>query len=187
MIHLNFNPFPVLTTERLVLREMSMDDTEPYFIIRADEEMNKYIPNARPKNLEETQAIIERMRSYARDNKSVAWTIADKDTNQMVGSACLWSMQGTEDSWEVGYAILTQHQNKGLMSEALQAVVKYGFETINLPMIHAFTHKDNASSRRMLEKNGFTRNIASEAAHAEMEEMKEEMQQLVIYTLLNQD
>lgn len=50
-------------------------------------------------------------------------------------------------------------------------------------MIHAFTHKDNESSRRMLEKNGFTRNIASEAAHAEMEEIKEEMQHLVIYTL----
>lgn len=47
MIHLNFNPFPILTTERLVLREMSMDDTDTYFIIRADEEMNKYIANPR--------------------------------------------------------------------------------------------------------------------------------------------
>lgn len=183
MIHLNFNPFPVLTTERLVLREMSMDDTEPYFIIRANEEMNKYIPNARPKNHEETQAIIERMRSYARDNKSVAWTIADKATNQMVGSMCLWTMQGTEDSWEVGYAILTEHQNKGLMSEALQATVKYGFEVMNLPMIHAYTHKDNASSRRMLEKNGFTRNTALEATQSEIDDMKEEMQYMVIYTL----
>ncbi len=183
MLHLNFNPFPVLTTERLVLREMSMDDTEPYFVIRADEEMNKYIPNARPKNLEETQAVIERMRSYARDNKSVAWTIADKATNQMVGSMCLWTMQGTDDSWEVGYAILTEHQNKGLMSEALQATVKYGFEVMNLPMIHAYTHKDNASSRRMLEKNGFTRNTALEATQAEIEDMKEEMEHMVIYTL----
>lgn len=183
MIHLNFNPFPVLTTERLVLREMSMDDTEPYFIIRADEEMNKYIPNPRPKNLEETQAIIERMQSYARDNKSVAWTIADKATNQMLGSMCLWTMQGNDDGWEVGYAILTEHQNKGLMSEALQATVKYGFEVMNLPMIHAYTHKDNASSRRMLEKNGFTRNTALEAAQSEVEDMKEEMQYMVIYTL----
>jgi RimJ/RimL family protein N-acetyltransferase len=69
----------------------------------------------------------------------------------------------------------------------LQAVVKYGFEVMNLPMVHAFTHKDNASSRHMLKKNGFTRNITSEQAHAEMEEMKEEMEHMVIYTLLNQD
>ncbi|MBL7684138.1 MAG: GNAT family N-acetyltransferase [Flavipsychrobacter sp.] len=183
MIHLNFNPFPVLTTERLVLREMSMDDTEPYFIIRADEEMNKYIPNPRPKNHEETQAIIERMMSYARDNKSVAWTIADKETNQMLGSMCLWTMQGNDDGWEVGYAILTEHQNKGLMSEALQATVKYGFEVMNLPMIHAYTHKDNASSRHMLEKNGFARNTILEATQSEIEDMKEEMQYMVIYTL----
>ncbi len=183
MIHLNFHPFPVLTTERLVLREMSLDDTDTYFIIRADEEMNKYIANPRPKTREEAQAILERMASYARDNKSIAWTIADKATNRMVGSLCLWSMDDNEDSWEFGYAILTEYQNKGLMTEALQAAIKYGFEVMNLPMISAFTHKDNASSIHLLEKNNFTRNHAAEAAHAQIEELKEEMAHSVIYTL----
>lgn len=179
MIHLNFNPFPVITCDRVVLREMSMDDTEPYFIIRADEEMNKYINNPRPKTREDVQAIIERMVSYARNNKSVAWTIADKETNKMIGSMCLWTMHGKDDEWELGYALLTEHQGKGLMAEALQATVKYGFETMNLPRILAHTHKHNDSSIRLLEKAGFTRNPALEAAAIDIEDLKD----MVIYSL----
>lgn len=179
MIHLNFNPFPVITCNRVILREMSMDDTDEYFIIRADEEMNKYINNLRPQTREEVQAIIQRMVSYARDNKSVAWTIADKETNKMIGSMCLWTMHGKDDEWELGYALLAEYQGKGLMAEALQAVIKYGFEEMNLPAILAHTHKHNNSSIRLLEKAGFTRNTALEAASVGIEDLKD----MVIYSL----
>jgi ribosomal-protein-alanine N-acetyltransferase len=87
-------------------------------------------------------------------------------------------MLGNEDSWELGYSMLTQYHGKGLMSEALAAAVDYGFNTMNLQVIHAHTHKDNIASIRLLEKAKFTRNTTLEAALPE-----EEINILVVYSL----
>lgn len=162
MIHLNFTPFPRLVTARTILREMKHEDVTEYHFIRADEEMNKYIGNAIPQSPEETIAIIDRMNNFAKENKSIAWTIADKLTDKMVGSICIWNMSGNDDTWELGYSLHTNHQGKGLMYEAVVAGVEYGFKVMNLPVINAHTHKDNDRSIRLLEKAGFHRNTELE-------------------------
>ncbi len=57
---------------------------------------------------------------------------------------------------EVGCDLNPKFQAKGIMSEALKAVIEMGFKGFKLDKIEAFTHRDNESSKKLLEKNGFS-------------------------------
>ncbi len=58
--------------------------------------------------------------------------------------------------WKVGYDLNSTFQRKGIMSEALNSVVNFGFIELNIDKIEAFTHIQNENSKKLLEKNGFT-------------------------------
>jgi ribosomal-protein-alanine N-acetyltransferase len=63
MLEVNFNPFPILTTERLVLRAFTKDDINEMFRMRTDEAIMKYIDRPRPKSIEDTMPFLEKIRT----------------------------------------------------------------------------------------------------------------------------
>ena len=73
----------------------------------------------------------------------------------MIGSICLWNFSADKTVAEVGYALNPQFHNQGIMSEAMEAVLKLGFEDYDFEEIVAFTHYGNKSSKKLLEKHDF--------------------------------
>ncbi|MFT5915665.1 MAG: ribosomal-protein-alanine N-acetyltransferase [Bacteroidia bacterium] len=73
----------------------------------------------------------------------------------MIGSICLWNFSEDRKIAETGYDLSPKFQGRGLMSEALKAILEFGFQNLNLDLIEAYTQKNNESSRKMLEKNMF--------------------------------
>lgn len=151
----SFFPFPTLTTDRLLLRRSNESDLHQILFLRSDAEMNKYIKRTPMKDLREAAAFSSRIDKQMQNGESVEWMITLKEDQKMIGSICLWNFSDDRKQAETGYALHADFQRKGIMTEALQAVLMYGFEDLDLDEIVAYTDRRNEASRKMLVNNGF--------------------------------
>lgn len=180
MIYPNFTPFPILTTENLVLRKLTLQDCSQVFSLRSDPIVNKFIKREPTLNMQDAENWILKVLDQEDANKSVNWAITLKDDDKLIGQICLWNIENEKDLAEVGYSLLPDFFGKRIMDEALKAVISYGFETLNLMRIDAYTQKDNDRSIKLLRNNHFARNFEFEKIYPD----KEELEYNSIYTLI---
>lgn len=154
-MRIKFNPFPVLETTRLLLRELNLDDTKALFSLRTSKEVNTFIERNTPKNLSETRAFIDMISNIVARNEGVFWVIESKQNNELIGTIGLRNFKAENQYAEIGYELHPDYQQKGLMGEAIKEVVNFGFENLYLNTIEAFTHKNNRRSIALLEKHHF--------------------------------
>ena len=155
MLHIDFTPFPVLKTERLTLRQPAMIDGPEIFTLRSDQEINKYLDRKPANSIDDARDFIQRVNENSHKNESIYWAITFSDKNILVGTICLFCFSDEEEKCEIGYELLTEFQGQGIMKEALEKVIDYAFNTINVQQIEAFFHKDNQASKKLLEKLSF--------------------------------
>jgi ribosomal-protein-alanine N-acetyltransferase len=151
----NFTPFPVLETERLTLRELNLEDAKAIFGLRTNKEVNEFIDRKTPNNLSEARAFIDLISNLTLNNEGIFWVIESKNNHQLIGTIGLRNFEDEEDYAEIGYELDPNYHQKGFMSEAFEAVLKFGFENLELKTIEAFTHQDNTASIALLEKQKF--------------------------------
>lgn len=152
-----FNPFPSLTTERLLLRKLKETDEEVIFLLRSDEKVNEYIIRTKLKNKDQAGIFITIILEGIIFNKWIYWAIRLKANPELIGTICLWNFSRDRTVAEIGYELRPDYQGKGIMNEAMKAVLHYGFQKLNLKKIEAYTHRFNYPSTRILEKNNFKR------------------------------
>lgn len=150
-----YKSFPILKTERLVLKQLCENDKAAIFLLRSDERVNKYIDRPQQQSIDEALAFINKINMAIEQNQSVYWAISLKNNAELIGTICLWNFSANHLTAELGYELSPTFQGQGIMNEAIEAVLKYAFEIIELESIVAYTHKDNSSSIKLLEKNGF--------------------------------
>lgn len=150
-----FNPFPILATERLILREITLDDDNAIYLERSNAIVNKYIARVPMANITEARAWITRINKSVDEGQNVNWAITLKDSGTFIGLICLWRFSDDNTMAEVGYELTPEYHGKGFMNEALISVIDYGFSSLKLSTIEAYTQKGNAKSIALLKKNGF--------------------------------
>ncbi|MBC7629716.1 MAG: GNAT family N-acetyltransferase [Ferruginibacter sp.] len=155
MLHKTFTPFPILTTERLTLRQMLINDEQEIFTIRSDKEINKYLGRQLSKTNEDARNFIKTINENVKKNDSIYWAITLSDKNIVIGTVCLFSFSEENDKCEIGYELLTNFQGTGIMKEAVEKVIDYAFNTIKVQNIEAIFHRDNQRSIKLLEKLSF--------------------------------
>jgi len=151
----NPNPFPTLTTERLLLRQLKTTDKKAVFKIRSNDIIYKYIAKETFKKIEEAQSFIAKINKGITNKEHVFWAITLKETQELVGTICLWNFSKDRLIAEVGYELYPDYYKQGIMNEALQSVIKFGFELLKLNTIEAFTHNNNGASKTLLMRNNF--------------------------------
>ena len=149
----NLKTFPVLTTERLTLRQLSASDVQEIFILRSDILINKYLGRQPSKTLEDASQFIEKIKN----NSLSYWAITQKENDKLVGTICLFDISEELKKCEIGYELLTEHQGKGIMREAAKKILQYAIQTLGLKIIDAYTHKNNQGSTTLLKKLNFKR------------------------------
>jgi len=149
---------PTLSTECLVLRQLVTNDDQAIFRIRSNDIVYKYIAKQTQKNIEEAQAFIIKTNKGIANKEFLYWAITLKKTQELVGTICLWNFSKDKLIAEVGYELLPMFHKKGIMNEALNKVLEFGFEVLNLKTIEAFTHKKNEASKTLLTRNHFVLN-----------------------------
>ena len=156
MVNKNFIPFPILTTERLTLRQLIVNDEQEIFTLRSDNEINKYLDRQLSTTIEDATNFINKVNENIHKNISLYWAITLSDRNILVGTICLYGFSDGNDNCEIGYELLTNFQGQGIMKEAVEKVIDYAFYTIKVQKIEAFLHRDNQSSINLLEKLSFS-------------------------------
>lgn len=144
-----------LETERLQLKEINESNVEDILKIRSNEIINQFVQRNSPKNNYDALQFILTIKERTRNNETFYWGISLKDQPNLIGTICLWKFSDDRKQAEVGYELLPDYHRKGIMSEALTAVVNYGFNTLNLQEIVAMTNKFNENSKGLLLKHDF--------------------------------
>ena len=155
MVNRNFTPFPILTTERLTLRQLSTDDRQNIFTLRSDTEINKYLDREPSKTIEDAINFIKKVNDNIKNNNSIYWAISLTSTKTFVGTICLFGFSNEKNSCEIGYELMTKFQRQGIMKEAIEQVIDYAFHALQFQKIVASTHHRNQSSTKLLTKFNF--------------------------------
>lgn len=152
---MNFNPFPLMKTARLVLRPLMEADAPEIFTLRTDRQVNRYLDRTAPTSITEVERFIRRINEGISRNQWIYWAICRSGEEKLIGTICLWNFSEDQSVSEVGYELIPDFQGRGYMNEALVVILDYGFENLGLKKIKAFTHIDNQQSTRLLERNRF--------------------------------
>jgi len=155
MLAINFQPFPNLESERLVLRRLKDSDAQEVFKIRSNPERMKYIPRPILQNEEEALAMIQMMNDKIDENTDINWGVCLKNSDKIIGFMGFYRVQPESYRTEIGYMVLPEYDGKGYVSEAVNAMLNYAFTTAGFHSIEAVIDPNNFASARVLEKNGF--------------------------------
>ena len=151
----NFKPFPILRTGKLTLRQLVSSDDNEIFALRSNENVNKYLDRKPSKSIDDAKTFIQTINENIQSNNSIYWAITLNGINKLIGTICLFDFSTDNSKAEIGYELLPEFQGKGIMQEAISKVIDFGIQHIGLNSIEAYTHSENQSSTRLLEKFNF--------------------------------
>ncbi len=154
----NFDPFPVLKSERLILRRIVEEDVYQIFRMRSDLDVMKYVGKDPAKSLEDAMDLVHKTSESLENKSGISWAITLKEEpDQLIGIIGIWRLIREHFRGELGYSLLPEYWRKGIAGEALAEVLEYGFEKIGLHSVEAHIHPNNKASAALLERIGFTR------------------------------
>jgi ribosomal-protein-alanine N-acetyltransferase len=155
MLHLNFTPFPVLETERLILRNLKADDKQELFEIRSNAIAMQYIPRPLAKTVDDATAVINIITDFTSRNERINWAITEKGIDKLIGVIGYVNIKPESFRAEAGYVLHPGYTRKGITYEALQAILNYGFDVMQLHSVEAIIRPENTASIKLIEKAGF--------------------------------
>ena len=146
--------FPKLETARLVLRQPMSSDEDMIYALYRDPETVRYIMQPIETRAEATEILRSYMADFTNQER-IFWTITDKATLAPIGTVC-YEWFHTPGLGEIGYDLLPTRRGSGYMQEALEPVIRYGFEDLQLRDIEAFVTPENTPSLSVLKRLGFS-------------------------------
>jgi ribosomal-protein-alanine N-acetyltransferase len=145
----------ILETERLLMRRLVASDLDDLYALYRDPEIRRYFPEG-TLTLEETREELEWFLNGHPDHPELGlWATIHKPTGQFIGRCGLlpWTIDGV-DEVEIAYLIAKPWQHQGLGAEAARALVRYGFETLELKRLIALIDPAHEASIRTANSAG---------------------------------
>ena len=105
--------------------------------------------------LEQAEDQVKKVLGLQDDKEAVTWIIKLNSESKKSGSIWFWNVSSDRKTAEIGYDLLPDYYNKGIMNEAMKKVIKFGFQSLQLKTIEAYTSRHNKGSIALLEKNNF--------------------------------
>ena len=174
--------FPILKTERLLLRQLSFSDSEALYSLASSREIAEgtYIPHPYDKEMAE-EFIFHQAKDFE-NGQMTNFGIFLQNDDILIGSIGL-TFDDKIDEAELGYWIGVPYWGNGYCTEAAKEVVRYGFIVLKLNMIYAFHFSGNDASGKVLKKVGMN---YQGTRHQEFEHMGK-LKDIEIYNLVNKD
>lgn len=155
----DFDSVPTLQTDRLTLRRVRSDsDLAALYDLFADPDVARYTDTGPFTALSEAVEVMTWIDDIFTRRQGMRWALTLKhDEDTLIGTAGYNWWHHANSSSEVGYDLARRYWNQGLMTEALRAVLAFGFDQMALNRIEAEVTVGNESSIRVLAKLGFQR------------------------------
>ncbi len=149
------NDLPELISPRLRLRALTLQDAEAIYDYFSQDIVTEYYDLETFTCLQEAEHLIQIWHARFTQQTSLRWGIVLQETNKLIGTCGLHHFSMENSRAELGYELHPAYWQQGLMTEALEAVLEYGFKTFNLHRIEAFIDPANDASLGLLQKLGF--------------------------------
>lgn len=150
-----FDIFPHLETDRLQLRSLIADDLDFVFHHFADSDIHRFLFDEEPVSTRaQAQAIID-FYTEPKDTSYNRWVLVLKSEARPIGTCGYHKWMKQHRRAEIGYDLAKSSWHKGLMKEALEAVIRFGFTQMSLNRIGAIVHPKNVASVKLLKRLGF--------------------------------
>ncbi|WP_339173795.1 GNAT family protein [Solibacillus sp. FSL R5-0691] len=176
---------PKIETERLILRRMEIKDTQKvYNHWLSDERVSDNRASAVHKNILETSERVAKIISNYASNEFCWWAIEQKVNSELIGEIDLYEFDNTTGNCEVSYSIGYEWWNQGYGTEALMAVVEFGFQYMNIHKISAAHNTDNPASGKIMSKAGM---IKEGIIRHMIRNAKNQYKDCVVYGILHED
>ncbi len=147
--------FPVIDLGEYILREQQVEDVPDFFNYYSDPQVNRYILASIPRDLEEARQELVYWRGVFYSNDGIYFGIAKKSDNQLIGSIGFSGINSYHHRIELSYDLSRHYWQRGIMTDAIKAVLNYAFSKMRVNRIEAYTAADNIPSKNLLLKCGF--------------------------------
>ncbi len=149
------SPFPILSTRRLTLRKLTDGDLSELFEMRSDPEMHLFTDTVPDVTLKDTKIYLEKMNDGVKRDLWIIWGIEHTLLHRLIGTISIWNFDEKKEKAELWFGLNPTFQGRGYMSETLKAVIDYGFQTLKLSVLEAYTEESNQRSIKLLYNAGF--------------------------------
>jgi ribosomal-protein-alanine N-acetyltransferase len=151
-----FNPFPCLESPRLILREIQTRDRTAVYQLYGNAEVVRYYDVGQFNTIEQADHLIARMSQRYTERRSVRWAITERGGMDRLIGTCGFNLFDTRSHFaEIGYDLHPAFWGQGMTTEAVGAMLRFGFYTVGLNRIEASVMLGNAASVAVLTKLGF--------------------------------
>lgn len=177
---MDWKRLPTIDAARISLRWISSDDVDALYRIFSNAEVMRYWSTPPLPDRNAAVDLLNEIRDGFRRQALLKWGVARRLDDALIGTTTLYNLDFSNRRAEMGYALGREHWGQGYMQEALQALLTYGFEVLDLRRIEADVDPRNAASIQTLERLGFQR----EGFLRERWEVNGEIQDALFYGLL---
>ena len=150
----NHIPWTILSTDRLLLREITVSDVDRLYEIYSEPSITEYTENL----FDDKQEEIEYTKDYIKNVYEFAgygmWLVIEKATGLIIGRAGLSNREGFDDA-ELGYIIEKDKQRMGYAYEICQGIINYAKNELLMNSINCFIKPGNVASKGLVNKLGF--------------------------------
>ncbi len=149
-----FATFPEIETERLILREIMPDDAPAIYRLFSDDQVTRYYDLTTYTALSQAEELVDFFDESFELERAIRWGLERKSDGALLGTCgYVWLRQYRG---EIGYELHSAHWRQGYMSEAIDAILDFGYTELELNRIEALVMVDNAASVGLLQSLGFT-------------------------------
>jgi ribosomal-protein-alanine N-acetyltransferase len=148
------NEFPLLKTERIVLREITDADLENIFLGLSNPEVIKYY-GVSYNSLESTKEQMTWFKELEKNETGIWWAICSRDNGTFYGAGGLNDLSKENKKAEIGLWLLPDYWGQRIMTEAMPLICNYGFNQLGLHRIEGFVESDNKNCKNAMAKLDF--------------------------------
>jgi ribosomal-protein-alanine N-acetyltransferase len=143
---------PTLSTKRLILRKMALNDAGDMFEYASDPEVTKFTLWEHHGSKNDSVEFLKFVTNNYEKGEIENWGITLKETGRFIGTCGYFNWKPQHFSAEIQYTISKAYWSKGFMTEAVEEVIRFGFEEMMLNRIQAKCMVDNIGSERVMQK-----------------------------------
>jgi [ribosomal protein S5]-alanine N-acetyltransferase len=151
-----YKDIPVMETERLILRKVTLDDLDDMFEYGSDNEVTRYVTWETHRTTMDTKEFIDFVMSKYTKGEIAPWGIELKENGKFIGTVDFVSWSSHHNTAEIGYVLSKSYWRKGYGTEAANEIIRFGFEKMDLVRIQARCFLENIGSECVMKKLGMT-------------------------------
>lgn len=153
----HFLEFPILKTNRLILRAIELSDAQAIFEMRANKRVNAFIARPQMETLEAAKSLVEVTQKKVAEKEALAWAGMLRDNNKIIGTCGFNQFDFPNKHAEIGGEMSTEYWGKGIAQEAFETIIKFGQNELDLQTIEAKVSPNNRSAIALLNAYGFVK------------------------------